>query len=156
MSATVTTQGIAESLRGRISAVREELERFDALRDELTRLEAALADLQPAGPEQPKRARNSKSAARTTRRARAARPAPTRATTPRRARSSSKAAPRTREAIIEFLRAQGPATAGQVASGLGLKRSSVATRLTQLTKAGHIVKAERGYAAPADNGASKS
>jgi hypothetical protein len=155
MSATVTTDEIAESLRGRIAAVREELERYDELRGELERLESALADLQPKGP-RPRRGRNSRSSAGTTRRAPAARAAQSPSTAPRRARSSGKAAPRTREAIIEFLREHGPATAGQVASGLNLKRSSVATRLTQLTKAGHVVKAERGYAAPATNGASKS
>ncbi|HMJ33372.1 MAG TPA: hypothetical protein VK501_05620 [Baekduia sp.] len=155
MSATVTTHEITESLRSRIDAVREELERFDALREELARLESALADLEPNGPEQPRRARNSKSSARATRGAGVARPAQTPSAAPRRARSSSKAAP-SRERIIEFVRAQGPATAGEVATGLNLNRNSVATRLTQMARAGELEKAERGYAAPAANGASKS
>jgi hypothetical protein len=152
MSAAVTTHEIAESLRGRIQAVREELERFDALREELTRLESALADLEPERPPE------SKSSAPTTRRARAARPAPTQSTAPRRARSSGKAAPRgqTRERIVEFIRSRGAATAGEVANALSLNRNSVATRLTQLTKAGELQKAERGYTVSASNGASQS
>jgi predicted HTH transcriptional regulator len=158
MSATVTTHEIAESLRARIAAVREELERFNALREELARLEAALAGLEePKEPEQ-RRARNSKSSARTTRGAGAPRPTTTKSTASRRARSSSKAGSRsqTRERIIEFIRDRGPATAGEVATALNLNRNSVATRLTQLTKTGALVKAERGYTAPAADGASKS
>jgi predicted ArsR family transcriptional regulator len=155
MSAAVTTHEIAESLRVRIQAVREELERFDALREELTRLESALADLEPERSERPPK---SKSSAPTTRRARAARPAPTQSTAPRRARSSGKAAPRgqTRERIVEFIRSRGAATAGEVANALSLNRNSVATRLTQLTKAGELQKAERGYTVSASNGASQS
>jgi hypothetical protein len=92
------------------------------------------------------------------RRSRSSRPAPTPSKASRRARSSSATGPRkqTRERIIEFVRAQRPATAGEVATGLNLNRNSVATRMTKLTKAGELAKAERGYATPAANGASKS
>jgi len=156
MTTTVTTHDIAQSMRARIAALREELERYDALREELSRLESALADLEPKAPEQ-RRARNSKSSVPKTRRSRVSQPAPTRSASPRR-RSSSKPGSRSqaRERIIEFLRAQGPATAGEVATGLNLNRNSVATRLTQLTKAGELEKAERGYTTPAPNGASKA
>ena len=50
--------------------------------------------------------------------------------------------------IIAFLTKHPQSTAGDVAKGLNLNRNSVATRLTQMTKAGEIVKAERGYSAP--------
>jgi DNA-binding CsgD family transcriptional regulator len=155
MTTTVTTHDIAESMRARIAAVREELERYDALRLELARLESALADLEPKAPEQ-RRARTSKSSAPQTR-SRASQPKATRSTSPR-TRASSKPGPRSqvRERIIEFLRAQGPATAGEVATGLGLNRSSVATRLSQLKKAGEVERVERGYTTPAPNGAAES
>lgn len=161
MSVTVTTQEIAESLQVRIAAVREELERFDALRAELVRLESALGDLQPDGPEQPRQrpGRAPKPSPSKTRRAPASRKAPTKPAVARRTRSSAKPRARssqTRDRIIDFIRAQGPATAGEVATGLGLQRNSVATRLTQLAKSGDLVKEERGYGTPAANGASNS
>ena len=53
-----------------------------------------------------------------------------------------------REQLIEHLRAHPGSTAGDVARALGLKRTSVSTRLAQLAKAGELTKAERGYAAP--------
>ena len=48
--------------------------------------------------------------------------------------------------IVEFLAKHPGSTAGEVAKGLDLNRSSVSNRLTQLAKLGHIRKAERGYA----------
>jgi hypothetical protein len=53
-----------------------------------------------------------------------------------------------REQLIEYVRAHPGSTAGDVASALGLKRTSVSTRLAQLAKAGELTKAKRGYAAP--------
>lgn len=50
-------------------------------------------------------------------------------------------------AVIDYVRAHPGATAGDVASGLGRRRSSVATRLTQLAKSGQLTKAKRGYTA---------
>lgn len=50
--------------------------------------------------------------------------------------------------IIDFLAKHPNSTAGDVAKGLNLNRNSVAARLTQMTKAGEIVKAQRGYAVP--------
>ena len=52
-----------------------------------------------------------------------------------------------RAAVIEYVAANPGATAAGVATALGLKRTSVATRLTQLVKSGALVKAERGYSA---------
>jgi predicted ArsR family transcriptional regulator len=69
-------------------------------------------------------------------------------------RAALSAAPRrrqrgqSREKLIEYLRVNPGSTAGDVAKALGLKRNSVATRLTQLAKAGALAKAERGYSAP--------
>jgi predicted ArsR family transcriptional regulator len=54
----------------------------------------------------------------------------------------------TRELLLAHLRAHPGSTAGDVAKALGLKPSSVATRLTQLTKSGQVTKVERGYASP--------
>lgn len=53
-----------------------------------------------------------------------------------------------RDQLIDHLRAHPGSTAGDVARALGLKRTSVSTRLAQLAKAGELTKAERGYAAP--------
>jgi predicted transcriptional regulator len=53
-----------------------------------------------------------------------------------------------REQLIEHLRANPGSTAGEVATALGLKRNTVATRLTQLAKAGQVSKAARGYSVP--------
>ena len=50
--------------------------------------------------------------------------------------------------VIEHVAANPGSTASDVAKALGLKRSSVATRLTQLGKSGDLVKNQRGYSAP--------
>jgi hypothetical protein len=52
---------------------------------------------------------------------------------------------RTREQLVDYVRAHPGSTAGEVAEALGLKRSSVSTRLTQLAKSGELAKAARGY-----------
>ena len=44
------------------------------------------------------------------------------------------------------LRNKDGSTAGEVAKGLDLNRSTVSSRLAQLAKLGQIRKAERGYA----------
>jgi predicted transcriptional regulator len=49
--------------------------------------------------------------------------------------------------IVEFLAKHPGSTAGEVAKGLDLNRSTVSSRLAQLAKLGHIRKSERGYAA---------
>jgi hypothetical protein len=50
--------------------------------------------------------------------------------------------------VVEYVTASPGSTAGDVASALGLKRNSVATRMAQLAKSGVLVKAQRGYSAP--------
>jgi hypothetical protein len=49
--------------------------------------------------------------------------------------------------IVEYVAANPGSTARGVADALGLKRSSVATRLTALARRGDLVKAPRGYSA---------
>jgi hypothetical protein len=51
-------------------------------------------------------------------------------------------------AVIDYIGANPGATAGDVAKALGRRRSSIATRLTQLAKTGQLTKAARGYTAP--------
>ena len=53
----------------------------------------------------------------------------------------------TKAAITDYLKEHPGSTAGDVAKGLNLQRNSVSTRLTQMTKAGEIKKATRGYEA---------
>jgi hypothetical protein len=143
VSDRISTNDIAASLEARIQTVRAELEQFDALRSELARLESALATLTDgaasSGAQAPKRSTSGSAPKR------------------RRAGSSSRRRPATArsapsaqagERIISYLRDHGPATAGEVAKALDLKRNSVGTRLTQLAKDGQIQKVLRGYAAP--------
>jgi len=74
----------------------------------------------------------------------------------RRSRARRPAAPRlsgrargdTGRLIVEYVAANPGSTARGVGDALGLKRSSVATRLTQLAKRGSLVKSSRGYSAP--------
>ena len=54
------------------------------------------------------------------------------------------------QSIFEFLAKHPGSTAGEVAKGLNLDRSSVSSRLIQLAKAGEIKKAKRGYTANPD------
>ena len=49
--------------------------------------------------------------------------------------------------VMEYVAANPGSTASDVAKALGLNRNSVATRLTQLSKRGDLVKAPRGYSA---------
>jgi DNA invertase Pin-like site-specific DNA recombinase len=52
-----------------------------------------------------------------------------------------------RARVVEYVSANPGSTASDVAKALGLKRSSLATRLSQLSKRGELVKAPRGYSA---------
>jgi DNA-binding MarR family transcriptional regulator len=51
----------------------------------------------------------------------------------------------TEASIIEFLVQHPESTAGDLAKGLNLDPGNVATRLTQLAKAGEIKRASHGY-----------
>ncbi len=82
----------------------------------------------------------------------AAGPAPTRsvrrATARRASRRRATARRRRRDTkarIIDFLARHAGSTAGELAKGLNLNPGKVSSRLTQLTKAGEIKKASRGY-----------
>ena len=63
------------------------------------------------------------------------------------ARRSGSAREDIRQRVVEYVAANPGSTASDVAKALGLNRNSVATRLTQLSKAGDLVKAQRGYSA---------
>ena len=63
------------------------------------------------------------------------------------ARRSGSAREDIRIRVLEYVAANPGSTAGDVAVALGLNRNSVATRLTQLSKRGDLVKAPRGYSA---------
>jgi hypothetical protein len=52
-----------------------------------------------------------------------------------------------RSRVVGYVAGNPGSTASDVAKALGLDRNSVATRLTQLSKAGDLVKARRGYSA---------
>jgi hypothetical protein len=73
----------------------------------------------------------------------------------RRRQSGPSAAPRRsgsprgdiRARVVDYVAANPGSTASDVAKALGLNRNSVATRLTQLSKRGDLVKARRGYSA---------
>ena len=60
-------------------------------------------------------------------------------------RHSHRSAGGARVRVIEYVAANPGSTASDVANALGLNRNSVATRLTQLSKRGQLVKAPRGY-----------
>jgi predicted transcriptional regulator len=49
------------------------------------------------------------------------------------------------EQVVAYLRDHPGSTAGDVAKGLNANRNTVATRLSQMTRAGEISKAEKGY-----------
>jgi winged helix-turn-helix DNA-binding protein len=73
----------------------------------------------------------------------------------RRRQSGQPAAPRrsgrpagdVRVRVMGYVAANPGSTANDVAKALGLNRNSVATRLTQLSRRGDLVKAPRGYSA---------
>jgi cell division septum initiation protein DivIVA len=119
---------LLDDIRAQIDARISELR---PLAQEADRLERALAALETATPSP---ARDTATPARRTGRPR----------TPRgRRRQVPMAA-----AVVDFIRANPGATAGDVARALDLKRNSTSTRLTQLAKSGALVKAQRGYAVP--------
>jgi hypothetical protein len=62
-------------------------------------------------------------------------------------RRSGRPAGEVRVRVMDHVAANPGSTASDVAKALGLNRDSVATRLTQLSKRGDLVKAPRGYSA---------
>jgi DNA-binding transcriptional ArsR family regulator len=75
-----------------------------------------------------------------------AHPQPRARATPKRRRAPRGA---TRHAVLEALAEGNAMTAGQLATATGLPRERVATELSKLVKTGDLVKADRGYKAPA-------
>jgi hypothetical protein len=115
-----------------VDAIRQEI---DARLEELRPLAREASDLQsaldalngvPAAPAARGRRRRRRSAA------------------PRRSGSPAGDA---RARVVKYVAANPGSTASDVAKALGLNRNSVATRLTQLSKRGDLVKAQRGYSA---------
>jgi len=117
---------LLDTIRHQIDARLAELR---PLAEEAVRLQAALAALESTGTV-----------------AASSRPG---GSAPRRAPANGRRRPvLSRERLVEHVRAHPGSTAGDVAKALGVKRTSIATRLAQLAKSGDLVKAARGYAAP--------
>lgn len=53
----------------------------------------------------------------------------------------------TAQRIVDYLKEHPRSTAGEIAQDLDLKRNSVSTKLTQMAKAGQILKESKGYSA---------
>ena len=52
----------------------------------------------------------------------------------------------TRALVVDYVASHPGSTAGEIAKGLDLNRSTVSSRITQLVKLGQLRKVERGYA----------
>lgn len=124
---------IVASLRDRLSHIDAELATFDTLQNERLRVVAAIEALENGGSSPAARQRKP-----SPRRSRTAKP---RATRGRRGD--------TQGAVLGYLAEHPGSSASAIADALGLKRNSTSTRLTQMAKAGLIVKSEgRGYEVP--------
>lgn len=130
--ASTQLQDITTTLRARLDEIDTELATFDALRDERDRIAGALAALENGKPRQT--------------------PA-----SPRSSRRATKGQPRrrragrgdTQQAVLAYLAEHPDSSASAISEALGLKRNSTSTRLTQMAKAGLIVRSEgRGYELP--------
>ncbi len=141
--AKLEVSDIARNIKGRIREVEQQLKDHKALSDELERLKGALSRLEGGV-----RARVD---GRRRRQRPVSQPATAAAskedTTP--ARGTSARAPRgeNKKKILAALK-DGPKTASEIATGTGIKASTVSTSLTKLAKTGEVVKADRGYALP--------
>jgi CRP-like cAMP-binding protein len=130
---------IAKQVKARIKHIEDQLRQHEGLTNELERLRDALTRLEGA-------ARSRVSAGR--------RPAAKPADRPKRARAAKRAsaparAPRgqNKAKVLEALKS-GPMTASEIAKVTGIGTGTVSTMLTNLAKAGELVKAERGYKLP--------
>jgi predicted Rossmann fold nucleotide-binding protein DprA/Smf involved in DNA uptake len=153
---------IVEQIRARIGEIEKQLEQHRDLTEELEHLRGALERLE-GGVRARVRARRPRAAAspqETTAAAKAPATAKepaaakghatgTRSAAARRPGRPAAPAPRgqTRAKVLEALK-QGPKTAGDIAKETGIGRGSVSTTLTNLAKAGKVLKAERGYRLP--------
>lgn len=132
---------IVASLRDRLSQIDDELATFETLQNERSRVVAAIEALESGGP----------SAA-----------TPQRKSSPRRSPTAKPRATRarrgdTQSAVLGYLAEHPGSSASAIADALGLKRNSTSTRLTQMAKAGLIVKSEgRGYEVPSGAAAAQA
>lgn len=124
---------IVDSLRERLSQIDAELATFDALQSERGRVAAAIEALEAGGSSSVVRPRKSS-------------PRRKQAPKPRRSRAGRGD---TQNAVLGYLAEHPGSSASAIADALGLKRNSTSTRLTQMAKAGLIVKSDgRGYEVP--------
>ena len=130
-----------------IDRIRHDIQqRLDQLLAEADKLRRSLAALDPRERAAPK-----------PKTPEAAKQAPTRtrtrtARTTNRASASTRTAPgQTKAKVLAALSSDGALTAGEVAKATGLARPTVSTTLSKLSKAGEVVKADRGYRLPSTN-----
>jgi DNA-binding transcriptional regulator GbsR (MarR family) len=130
---------ITKQVKARIKHIEDQLRQHERLTNELERLRDALTRLEGA-------VRSRVSAGRRP----AAKPAdgPKRASAAKRASAPARA-PRgqNKAKVLEALKS-GPMTASEIAKVTGIGTGTVSTMLTNLAKAGELVKAERGYKLP--------
>lgn len=123
---------IAASLRERVSQIDTELANLDALREERGRVLAAIEALERGGSPNARR-KSSRRGATTVG-----------------SGGRSRGRGETQTAVLGYLAEHPGSSASVIANALGLKRNSTSTRLTQMAKAGLIVRSEgRGYELPA-------
>jgi hypothetical protein len=129
---------------GMIDQLQRELkEHQQQLRDELERIDAAIAALAPGGTLSPRK-RTRRAATAPSGSEAAAEPTSEEATrTPAPRRRSARGV--TRSAVLAALSASEARTAGHVAAATGINRGPVSTMLNSLTKSGEAKKAQRGY-----------
>jgi biotin operon repressor len=124
---------IVASLRERLAEIDAQLATFETLQSERSRVAAAIEALEGGGPSNsasPRKSSPRRSQAGNSRRGRARRGT-------------------TQNAVLGYLAENPGSSASAIADALGLKRNSTSTRLTQMAKAGVIVKSEgRGYEVP--------
>jgi DNA-binding transcriptional ArsR family regulator len=120
----MTIDELREQVEGRLREAREEVGRLEAALDALGHGGGNAAPVGVAKAHRQPRAR----------------------ATPKRRRAPRGA---TRHAVLEALAEGNAMTAGQLATATGLPRERIAPELSKLVKTGDLVKADRGYKAPA-------
>jgi predicted Rossmann fold nucleotide-binding protein DprA/Smf involved in DNA uptake len=140
--AKLEVSDIARNIKGRIREVEDQLKDHKALSDELERLKGALRRLEGE-------VRSRVDSRRRPRRPVTQPPTPPAPKDTSPAPSTSARAPRgeNKKKILAALKG-GPKTASQIANETGIKAGTVSASLSKLSKAGEVVKADRGYALP--------
>ena len=143
-----------------IDRIRHDIQqRLEQLLAEADKLRHALAALDPRERSTPNPKTTSRPSAKRAAKAPDApkhTPARTRtrtASTANAASASTRTAPgETKARVLAALSSEHALTAGEVAKTAGLARGTVSTTLSKLSKAGEVVKADRGYRLPSTNG----